>query len=812
MAKKIKIAELNIDASALVKSLERTKKEMDELVKSQKEMKAAGDTSSKTFIENAAKLKGLRKEYNDGIKVVHAMTGGIGKLEDELNKEIRTIKEAKNQNQTLRRIRDEINVDTEEGAQLLKQLNDRIDQNTEFTKDNTDAISRQKSNVGNYTESINKAKIGVRAFGGALKAAGIGLAVAAFAALSNAIGKNEKVMRVMNTVMNAFSAVVQPIISSVVDGAKAAYEATGGFDALGRVVSSLITLGLTPLKVSFYGVKDAILSAQLGYEKLFGSDERVKELTKDLEENRAALKQVKADAKDAGKELYSSFNEAAGEIRSVYTNLSGSVGKTIDELKNQDILGNAYDVAKFEQEIKKIDAQRESIMLKYQQEAELLRQRRDDETLTMAQRQEANSQLITLQNEQIAKEKELIAQKVAGYQQMLQINKDDTESQVALMEAKNELLDVEERVTGTMSEALTNRNSLRNEEVKQTEEHVSKKNEVEVSAEKEKQNRIKELREQFRDQEKQQEALDSQAAIDKHYSDLEQEIQLMIEEDAVKKELLRNLRVQWKEETVEYEAKQREQETQKLQQQVEQYAQVQQSKIDAKRKTVDQIASLFGQETAVGKAALIAKQVLAMKEWAIDNALLKSKQSGAIAEAAMDTSKGFAKTASSAPFPWNIPLIAGFVAQVAGIVSTIKGAFSSASKPKFESGGLMPVGGKRHSQGGTTFVGEDGTTFEAEQGELIGVVNRRAASMVQSLNEAYPVRGATRSANHFAAGGFVKRNQQQSIPGQSMSIDYDLLAQKIGEANMKLPPNRLALEEFNSANKNYVRLVEGASW
>ncbi|UAB84348.1 hypothetical protein INR75_19695 [Zunongwangia sp. SCSIO 43204] len=807
---KIKIAELNIDASAVIKSVEDTKKKLDELVKTQKELKASGDTSSKTFVENEAKLKSLRKEYNDGIKVVQAMSGGVGKLEAELNREISTIKEAKNQNQALRRIRDEINVDTEEGQKLLKQLNDRIDQNTKLTRDNTDAISKQKSNVGNYTESINKAKVGIKAFGSALKTAGIGLAIAAFARLSNAISKNEKVMVVLNTVMNTLSAIIQPIISAVVDGAKAAYEATGGFDALGRVVSSLITLGLTPLKVAFYGVKDAIISAQLGYERLFGSDERVKELTKDLEENRAALNEVKQDAQNAGRELYTSFNEAANEIKSAYTNIAGSVSGAVKELQNQDIIGNAYDLAKFEKQIDKINAQRETIVLKYQKEAELLRQRRDDETLTMAERQKANADLIELQNEQIAKEKELINQKVEGYQNMVALNKDDTEAQVALIEARNELLDVEERVTGSLSEALTNRNSLRNEEVKQVEEAAKQKTEVELKAEEDKENRIRELKEQFRNQDKEQQELDSKEKIDKHYSDLEQEIELMIEEDTIKKDMLRTLREQWNEEISNLEAQERDKETKKLQEEVDLYAKTQQAKIDQKRKSVDQIAGLFGEETAVAKAALIAKQVLALKEWAIDNTLLKSKQAGAIAETTIDTSKGITKTAASTPFPYNIPLIAGFVAQVAGIASTIKGAFNGGSQPKFEKGGFMQIGGKRHSAGGTKFFGEDGTTFEAEQGELIGVINRNAAFMVEQLNSQYPAGGAIKMQNYLAAGGIVTRNTGSTTNiSNMMNIDYNLLAELIGDqiANLKI---FASIEEIRKADKNYMNIQNGA--
>jgi hypothetical protein len=42
-------------------------------------------------------------------------------------------------------------------------------------------------------------------------------------------------------------------------------------------------------------------------------------------------------------------------------------------------------------------------------------------------------------------------------------------------------------------------------------------------------------------------------------------------------------------------------------------------------------------------------------------------------------------------------------------------------------------------------------------------------------------------------------------------IDYDLLALKMAEANMMLPPPRLALEDFNTGNGKYTELIQGAN-
>lgn len=833
---KIKIAELDIDASAIIKNLEKTKKEIDQLVQAQKELKKSGNTSSHTFIENEAKLKGLRKEYNSGIKVVQEMTGGVEKLETELNKEIKTIRAAKDQNQALRRIRDEINVNTEEGQILLEKLNDRIDQNTELAKDNTDAISKQKSNVGNYTDSINKSKAGVKGFGGAveasgravkgfgvaLKAAGIGLAIAAFAALSNAMGKNEKVMKIVNTVTGTFAGIVQPLISSLVDGAAAAYNATGGFDAMGKVVSSLITMALTPLKTAFYGIKAVLLGAQLAWEKSWlgsGDKGKIAALRKNLDSTKDSLKEIAVESVKASKTLYTSMGEAIAETAQIGKSIGSSVAKAVSSMNIKEIVKNSFGTANMEAELKKLDAAQERIMLNAQIRAEKHRQIRDNQSLSDAARADANKKLQAVMQQQIKDEQAVINKKITLYQKALEINAADMDAQQGLIEAQNALIEVQERVTGMASEALTARNEFRSQETENVEannqeqiEIAQKKSDAEIQIEKEKQERITELKNKFKTKEREREILDTQTKIDKHYADLEAEIQLMIEEDAIKKEMIRNLKSQWQEETAVYQAQKKEQEALKLQQEIEQYAMVQQKKIDAKRKAVDAIAGLFGQETAVAKAALIAKQVLAMKEWAIDNALLKSKQTSAIAEATMDTSKGVAKTASSVPFPWNIPLIIGFIAQTAGIISSIKGAFSSKGAPKFEKGGLMEIGGQRHSLGGTKFFGEDGTTFEAERGELIGVVNRNAAAVVQGLNNSYPMTSKATGSNYFAAGGFVARGMATTSTAQQNVIDYDLLAAKMAQAYSAVPAPQVAVTEINDMQFRYAQVIDRANF
>lgn len=136
-----------------------------------------------------------------------------------------------------------------------------------------------------------------------------------------------------------------------------------------------------------------------------------------------------------------------------------------------------------------------------------------------------------------------------------------------------------------------------------------------------------------------------------------------------------------------------------------------QQKLDAARQSsLDNVIAIAGAETAVGKAAFIAKQILAAKELIMEakNTVTFATLKGAEATAA--TATGAAKTAAVG-FPQNIPLLIAYAAQAAGIiaavVSAVKGAKSAAAEAGAGGGGGLSV--PRISAGGrgaTATMGE----------------------------------------------------------------------------------------------------------
>jgi hypothetical protein len=195
------------------------------------------------------------------------------------------------------------------------------------------------------------------------------------------------------------------------------------------------------------------------------------------------------------------------------------------------------------------------------------------------------------------------------------------------------------------------------------------------------------------------------------------------------------------------------------------------------------LSAILGKESAAGKAVAVAQAT-------IDT--YKSAVSAYAAGMALGGPVGLVMG----------PLAAG-MAVSAGIQNIKK--ITSTKAPKAEKGALFSIGGQRHSAGGTLFTGADGTQFEAEQGELIGVLNRNAARHFMAFNNAFPA-GSGSAPNYFASGGIVSREVAQQ------GFNVDELAAKIAQANTTLPAPVVAVQDIITQGNSYVRVREGANF
>lgn len=120
-----------------------------------------------------------------------------------------------------------------------------------------------------------------------------------------------------------------------------------------------------------------------------------------------------------------------------------------------------------------------------------------------------------------------------------------------------------------------------------------------------------------------------------------------------------------------------------------------------------QLSSLMGENSKLGKALSLSQ------------ALINTYQ-GITAGVALG-------------FPAMIPAVAMASATGFAAVKNI----TKTKTPKAERGATFMVGGSRHSSGGTNYYGEDGNVFNAERGEMIGVMNRGATSSFMDFNKTF---------------------------------------------------------------------------
>lgn len=115
-----------------------------------------------------------------------------------------------------------------------------------------------------------------------------------------------------------------------------------------------------------------------------------------------------------------------------------------------------------------------------------------------------------------------------------------------------------------------------------------------------------------------------------------------------------------------------------------------QQKLDAARQnSLDNLIAIAGAETNVGRALLIAKQVLAARELILEAKKTITFATTKSAEATVATATGAAKTAAVG-FPANIPLLIAYAAQAAGIIAAVVSAVRSAKGAAKGAGGGIP--------------------------------------------------------------------------------------------------------------------------
>ena len=107
---------------------------------------------------------------------------------------------------------------------------------------------------------------------------------------------------------------------------------------------------------------------------------------------------------------------------------------------------------------------------------------------------------------------------------------------------------------------------------------------------------------------------------------------------------------------------------------------------------MDAVAQAAGEESKIAKALFLLKTGMIIKEQILAAQATMQRILASAAESGVDGAKGLMKAAAAAPPPANVPLIAIFAAQAAGIAMSIKSAVSTAKSMIGSQGGSASGG------------------------------------------------------------------------------------------------------------------------
>ena len=370
-------------------------------------------------------------------------------------------------------------------------------------------------------------------------------------------------------------------------------------------------------------------------------------------------------AKEAGKQtvdVFTGVDDSFDEVAKTVTEYGKQVLKTAKA--NVDLANSAELAA----------AKNQGLLEQFDFENEKLRQIRDEERNSIEDRIQANNDL----RDNLQKQQKLMLANaqisIDAANAQLAKDKDNVEFKKQLIEAENELAAVKATIAGFESEFKANDLALDKEKIELTNSKLE--SEANLSIEKKRINA-----EQIQDD---LTRLLAMQEIDAQEQTLQQaRLQRILDESNEGTQAKVDAQIALDEFMTESDANNLARQTEIA----EAEKALEEQKRAQKEKTFNDLVAIAGAESKLGKAILIAKQALALKEMIMEakSTLFSAKQSVTKAtvkgaEAGADSAAGLAKASSALPFPANIPLIIGYVAQAVGIIGAVKNAIGQTKK------------------------------------------------------------------------------------------------------------------------------------
>jgi hypothetical protein len=336
---------------------------------------------------------------------------------------------------------------------MSEQLNYKVNVDTNQAVDNVDNLNNSLNKTSKTTQQAQKnAKATVGAFssiGSTLKTLGVVSIVSkGFEFFTQILGKNQKVVDFVSTSVNFLTGVFSDLVSFLVGN-------------VGKVTDFFKDVFENPTKYVEQlstAIKDNLI-------------ERVKSLIDAFGFLGSIIKNVFTGNFDAAQQAAKDFGK---EVVDIFTGVDDAFDKSAKAINELTDAASEYFTKKIEQAKDLTAATNNAVIAEARMlntikqteiAAERLRQKRDDETLSIQDRIKANDELLEVLKSGQKQELSLVAIKEAKVKAEIALNGTNKELQAELIRLAGERADVEEKYTAFASEGLTNRNALLKEQI-----------------------------------------------------------------------------------------------------------------------------------------------------------------------------------------------------------------------------------------------------------------------------------------------------------------------------------------------------------
>ena len=360
----------------------------------------------------------------------------------------------------MKQVNYKVNIDTSQSTQNVDKLNKDLETtNKEILdiEDNFKKVNKDTKNVEKGVKDVGKsaqgAKKGFKAMGLALKAVGIGLLISALSIMKDLFMSSQKAVDTFNTATQALSIAFNDLVNVFTAGSDSMFSSWENFtNALNSgynfVKRQIIDQFKGQWMIFTNSFELGVLNMRIAWNEFTGDTEETDELKKRFVKAAIGIKQ--------GMDLISGSFVEIGKV-------ALDAGESVIEYAKE-----TYKAAEANVELAKqadiATVKQQGLIEKYDRQAELLRQIRDNELKSIDERIQANNELKEVLDEQEKAMLALVNLQIKQAQTQYNLNK-NIENEKALIEAKNEKLAVLAQIEGFRSEQDVNANALIKEKI-----------------------------------------------------------------------------------------------------------------------------------------------------------------------------------------------------------------------------------------------------------------------------------------------------------------------------------------------------------